>query len=195
MALLILHDTNGIYGAHMMSAGTKRLNEKRKKNNTHIHNSMLWIKISLVELLLLYVLLLNKCFRIFIGLFLLEMLKNITKLFWIKNWYMWNKGKERESETEMKMSFGSFLWNHAGIVFNCNAFPSTTYFYLLIEILMPMWFNNTKQLRKHALLSLYKKNEGKYKIIALKLIFLHLNAFQCSGDSDKIMMIIQLLVA
>lgn len=79
MALLILHDTNGIYGAHMMSAGTKRLNEK--KNNTHIHNSMLWIKISLVELLLLYVLLLYKCFRVFIGFFLLELLKNITKLF------------------------------------------------------------------------------------------------------------------
>lgn len=87
-----------------------------KKNNTHIHNSMLWIKISLVELLLLYVLLLYKCFRVFFGFFLLELLKNITKLFWIKNWYIWNEGKERDSETEMKMSFGSFRWNHAGIL-------------------------------------------------------------------------------
>lgn len=90
----------------------------KKKNNTHIHNSMLWIKISLVELLLLYVLLLYKCFRVFIGFFLLELLKNITKLFWIKNWYIWNEGKvrKRESEIEMKMSFGSFRWNHAGIL-------------------------------------------------------------------------------
>lgn len=155
---------------------------------------MLWIKISLVELLLLYVLLLYKCFRVFIGFFYLNcwkyheivLNKELVYVEWGKRERQWDRDENVFWELSLKS-----CWD---FVFNCNAFPSTTYFYLLIEILTPMWFN-TKQLRKHALLRLYKNMKTKPNIIiALELIFLHFNAFWSSGHSNQIMMVVSIPV-
>lgn len=112
--------------------------------------------------------------------------KELVYMEWGKRERQWDRDENVFWELSLKS-----CWD---FVFNCNAFPSTTYFYLLIEILTPMWFN-TKQLRKHALLRLYKNIKKKQNIIiALELIFLHFNAFWSSGHSDQIMMVVSIPV-